>query len=365
MDKKILSTAIAAALAGSMAFAAHADVTLYGQLDVSVDYHDYDKPDDFFFDPNNPLATGRKGDDVSMNSNFSAIGVKGSEDLGNGLKAIFMVEYQTDMTSGGNAGGVAGRDRWIGLDGSFGKVRVGALSTTYKATGAMIDPLWRTAFDTRNGWLISDLHGGNGDDGEGRMSKAIAYDTPDFNGLSGAVTYSLDADCPVGALSGCKDDNAYSLGARYNNGPILAFVDYITSDKGGDDSAWKVGGRYKFGDFAVFGQYEVDDGLISSGAQNISVVSGGYVANDVKDADVWTLGGSYTMGNVMLTASYAQGDDNNVSGDGNQEYDAWRIAGAYNFSKRTMLYGGFNQVSEDCTGCGDIDHFAVGMRHKF
>lgn len=345
MDKKILSVAIAGALAGSMAFAAHADVTLYGQLDVSIDYLDVQD-----------VGAGFKGDDVSMESNYSAIGVKGSEDLGNGLKAIFMLEYQTDLTEGGGGGGVAGRDRFVGLQGAFGTVRFGAMSTTYKATGAMIDPLWRTAFDTRDGALISGLHGGNGDDAQGRTSNAIAYDTPDFNGLSGALTYSFDDDCPVGSASGCADDDAYSLGGRYNNGPILAFVDYITSDKGGDDEAWKIGGRYKFGDFAVFGQYEFDEGLISSG--------GGAVNNTLKDADVWTLGGSYTMGNVLLTASYSQGDDDNDP-TFNSEYDAWRIAGAYNFSKRTMLYGGFNQISDDCTGCGDTDHFAVGMRHKF
>lgn len=349
MDKKILSAAIAGALAGSMAFAANADVTLYGQLDVSVDYLDVED-----------VGAGFKGDDVSMNSNYSALGVKGSEDLGNGLKAIFMVEYQTDLTEGGGGGGVAGRDRFIGLQGGFGTVRFGAMSTTYKATGAMIDPLWRTAFDTRDSALISGLHGGNGDDGQGRMSNAIAYDTPDFNGLSGAVTYSFDDDCPVGSASGCQDDNAYSVGARYNNGPILAFVDYISSDKGGDDSAWKVGGRYKFGDFAVFGQYEVDDGLISTGPMNAD----GTPRNSTKDADVWTLGGSYTMGNVLLTASYGQGDDDNDP-TFNSEYDAWRVAGAYNFSKRTMLYGGYNQISDDCAGCGDTDHFAVGMRHKF
>ncbi|MFA7387440.1 MAG: porin [Thiohalobacteraceae bacterium] len=340
MDKKILSTAIAGVLAGSMAFAANADVTLYGQLDVSVDSTDIDGA----------------GDDVNMNSNFSAIGVKGSEDLGNGLKAIFMVEFQTDLTEGGGSGGVSGRDRWVGLEGGFGKVRFGAMSTTYKATGAMIDPLWRTAFDTRNGGLVSALHGGNGDDGQGRTSNAIAYDTPSFGGFSAAATYSFDDDCSA-ATASCTnpDDDTYSVGARYKNGPVLAFVDYVTNDQGGSDDAWKVGGKFNFGDFAVFGQYEFDGGLISTGA-------GLNPGNTIEDADVWTLGGSFTMGNIMLTASYAQSDDDNDP-TFNAEYDAWRIAGAYNFSKRTMMYAGFNQI--DAEDDGEMDHFAVGMRHKF
>ena len=339
MDKKILSTAIAGVLAGSMAFAANADVTLYGQIDLSIDAVDVDG----------------LGDDINMNSNFSAIGVKGSEDLGNGLKAIFMAEYQYDAAG---AGGInTGRDQWIGLDGSFGKLRFGSMSTPYKATGAMIDPLWRTAFDTRNIGLASDLHSGSGDDGHGRMTKAIGYDTPDFNGLSAAATYSFDDDCGIGAAPGCADDDAYSVGARYKNGPALAFVDYVTSDKGGSDEAWKIGGKYSFGDFAVFGQYEFDMGMLSDRGTTSN--------NTVEDADLWQLGGSFTMGNVLLVANYGQGDDNNDALDGDNGYEAWRIAAAYNFSKRTMAYGGFAQISEDCAGCGETDQFSVGMRHKF
>lgn len=345
MDKKILSAAIAGALAGSMAFAANADVTLYGQLDLSIDAVDRDN-----------VPAGTKGDDINMNSNFSAIGVKGSEDLGNGLKAIFMVEYQTNIADAGpnDSGLTTGRDRWIGLQGGFGKVRFGAMSTPYKATGAMIDPLWRTAFDTRNfGLATNALHGGAGDDGHGRMTKAVAYDTPDFNGFSAAAAYSFDDDCGIGSAPGCADDDAYSVGARYNNGPILAFVDYVTSDKGGSDEAWKLGGKYSFGDLAVWGQYEFDKGMISAR---------GVANNTTEDADVWQLGASYTMGNAMLVAGFGQGDDNNAAG-ASTEYDAWRLVGAYNFSKRTMVYAGFAQEDYDATG--EEDQFSLGMRHKF
>lgn len=343
MDKKILSTAIAGVLAGSMAFAANADVNLYGQMDLSIDSNDFDS---------GWLLPGMNGDDIDMNSNYSALGVKGSEDLGNGLKAIFQAEFQFSPDEASTL--TSGRDSWIGLDGSFGKLRFGSMSTTYKASGAMIDPMWRTAFDSRDSLLISSLHSSTGDDGQGRATNAIGYDTPDFNGLSGALTYSFDSDCPVGSATGCADDDSYSLGGRYNNGPALVFVDYVTSDMGDSDDAWKLGGKYSFGDIAVFGQYEFDGGLISTGS--------GVAGNTTEDADVWTLGGTYTMGNVLLTASYAQGDDDN-SPAFNAEYDAWRLAGAYNFSKRTMAYAGFNQVDADAFG--EWDHFAVGMRHKF
>ena len=342
MDKKILSTAIAGVLAGSLAFAANADVTLYGQMDLSIDSLDVDD-----------LGAGVNADDINMNSNYSALGVKGSEDLGGGLKAIFQAEFQFDPDE--NSTFTGARDSWIGMQGAFGKVRFGRMSTTYKDSGAMIDPMWRTAFDSRDGALISGLHSGTDDNGAGRATNAIGYNTPDFNGLSGAATYSFDGDCSIGTAAGCADDDSYSLGARYNNGPALVFADYVTSDKGDSDDAWKLGGKYSFGDFGVFGQYEFDGGMISNR---------GGAGNTEEDADVWMLGGTYTMGNVLLAAAYGQGDDSNDPTT-NTEYDAWQITGAYSFSKRTMVYGGFNQISDDCTGCGETDHFGVGMRHKF
>jgi len=358
MDKKILSTTIAGVLAGSMAFAANADVTLYGQIDVSMDSVDIDGADD----------------EITMNSNASRLGVKGSEDLGNGLSAIFQLEYEVNVTGGNNTNGggngtnfgtgtqsegatniTGGRDQWVGLKGGFGKVRFGTMSTQYKSTGSSVDPLWDTAFDTRNTSMQSSLHGGSGANGQGRATKTVGYDTADFNGLSAGATYSFD-NC--GAAASCaNDDDSYSLGAKYKNGPALVFVDYVTSDQGGDDDAWKIGGSYSFGDAALYAQYEVDGGLIANGVPG----SGAGLSND--GADLWMLGGSYTMGNAMLVAQFAQGDDDSAAG--NTEYDSWTLAGVYNFSKRTKTYVGFNQYSEDATGGAELDHFAVGMAHKF
>lgn len=371
MDKKILSTAIAGVLAGSMAFAANADVTLYGQIDLSIDAQDID------------AAAGVNGDDVNMNSNTSALGVKGSEDLGNGLKAIFQLEYQLDPSgSASSASGLTGRDQWVGLQGGFGKVRLGTTSTTYKAAGAMVDPVYRTSLEGRNHGLQSRLHSNDGDSGQGRMTNGIFYSTPDFNGLSASAEYSFDDTCVPTSTGTCVDDDAYGLGAQYKNGPALAFVSYITNDHGGEDDAWKVGGSYAFGDFKVFGQYEADGGLIG---RTVAGTTGGAADtafetanNTVDDADLWHLGGSFTMGNAMLYAAYGQGDDSSAAA--NTEYDAWTIGGAYNFSKRTMTYAGFNQVSCDAGGwannantqClnvqasgGEVDLFTVGMRHKF
>lgn len=342
MDKKLLSTAIAGALAASMSVAANADVTLFGHLDTSLDYTD--------------ISGGT--DDINMNCTTCSVGVKGSEDLGNGLKAIFKLDFQFDMTernraSGGTTGGsvnsITDRDQWLGFAGGFGKVRFGTISTGYKSTGAMIDPLYRTSLQARGLGMQSGLHLGAGENGQGRMTNHVRYDTPEFaGGFQAIVDYSFDSN----DVDGDDGDDTYALTGLYNNGPILAYASYITNDHGNEDSAWKVGGSYAMGSFKVFGQYEADDGLIS--VQNVK-------PNNIDGADVWHLGGTFTMGNNMLYAAYGQGDDDSTAVD--TGYDSWTLAATHSMSKRTKVYVGYNNIDADAGG--ERDQFSLGVKHKF
>lgn len=354
MDKKLLSTAIAGALAGTMAFGANAATTIFGHIDESVLAQDVDGGND----------------DINLVCTTCSVGFKGSEDLGNGLKVKFMLDFQYDVNNrnGPNySGSLTDRDQWIGLAGNFGEVKFGTISSGYKSTGAMIDPLYRTVAQARDVGLQSRLHSGAGDNGQGRMTNHIRYDSPNMNGFKVIVDYSMD---PSESTTD-RDDNAYGFTGVYKNGPALVFASYITNDHGGDDDAWKIGGSYSFGDFKVFGQYENDGGLLSTnGSETIPATN-----NTTKDADVWHIGGTYTMGSNMIYLAYGQGDDNSTSGASNTaEYDAWTLAGAHSFSKRTMVYAGYNNI--DCDGTtgrvcgsrtqpGEADHITVGIKHKF
>jgi len=361
MNKKLLSVVIGAALAGSMSLA-QADVSLYGQIDASIDSVDYDS------------AT----DDINMNSNYSSLGVRGFEDLGNGVKAIFQAEFQYDMTEGNNFGGDGStaaiidpdtdevlfpsidygmsRDQWVGVEGAFGTVRAGTVFTPYHDHGAMIDPLYRTSLEGRadvgglidvfNGTL-SSLGGGlqstlNSDVATdtavtGLQTNTLRYDSPDMNGLSASAFYTFDNSEFDG-----EDNDPYGVGAQYKNGNILGFADYVTSDNGGDDDAWKVGGSYTMGNIGLYGQYE-DGGLIALG---------------LVDANIWHVGGSFTMGNTMLYAGFGQAEFDDQDG-----WDAWTLGAMHSLSQRTKLYAGFNQIDVD--EAGELDHFALGLRHSF
>ncbi len=348
MKNKILATTIGMILAGGMGMA-QADVTITGNVNVSIDSEDVDGG----------------SDDINMSSNTSSIMVKGSEDLGNGLSAIFAVDFEFEADERSTTGTVD-RDQWVGLKGAFGSVKFGTISTSYKSHGAMVDPLYRTSLQGRDHGIQSSMHSGANDNGDGgRMTNHIRYDSPNFSGFKATVDYSFDSLETDGT-----DDDAYGIGGQYSNGPVLVFADYITSAHGGDDDAWKVGGKYSMDMFSFYGQYEVDGGLLGQGATE------GVSNNNISEADVWHLGASATLGNTLVYFGFANGDDNNNAAQ-NTEYKAWTLAVDHHLSKRTDAYAGFNQVDCEsnvagpCSGKGlaatggEIDFMSVGLRHKF
>ncbi|NOX08989.1 MAG: porin [Gammaproteobacteria bacterium] len=368
MNKKILAVATAALLTG--AIGVQAAPTVYGRIDLSIDAID-------------SAANGT--DDINMNSNTSMIGMKGSEDLGDGLKAIYKIEIQIDASERDK--NQIDRDQWVGLKGNFGQVRMGTISSSYKSHGAAIDPLYRTSAQGRSWGLQSKLHSGAGEVG-GRMNKHIRFDSNNYNGVKVTADYSFDAS----DSDGTQGNDTFGVGASYKNGPVMVFTDYLSSNDGGDDSVWKIGGKFNAMEGLTFyGQYESDGGLISnskeacvnvqSGACTSSAVAAAtpYIAdgvgpavaaqgaitkasaNDVSGADVWYLGASMALGNTTVVFNLGQGDDN----DHNQNvgYKSWTLAAAHKLSKRTMVYGGFVQQDFDATGETDVVTF--GMRHNF
>ena len=339
MTKKLLPTMVGDALIGGMS-AASADVTVFGHLDTSINNVDTE-------------VAGVSSDDTNFHCTTCSVGFKGSEDLGNGLKAIFKLDFQFDTINRNRASdgtnSITDRDQWVGLAGGFGQVRIGTISTVYKSHGAMIDPLYRTFLQGRDHGIQSPLHGDAGEELEGRATNTVRWDSADFNGVKLGAHYTLDSDETDG-----EDDNPYGIGASYSNGGILVFADYITNDgsatniPGGDSSAWKIGGKYTMNNIAVMAQYE--DGEDDAASEEF---------------DLWHSAGSYTMGNNTLYAAYGQGevDIPGVTAD----TDAWTIAAMHKMSKRTMVYAGYNNFEEDDPIGVNLeeDTFSLGLKHKF
>ncbi|MBV8680625.1 MAG: porin, partial [Aquitalea sp.] len=208
MNKKLIAVALAALPVAH----AMADVTIYGTIAADIQNgKTYD----------GQASSGKKSA-TRIDDAGSSIGFKGTEDLGNGLKAIWQVEQglNIDGTSGsssanGYSGNLASRDSFVGLQGSFGKVRLGRLSTFQNSDTETYDA-WTYAGNADK--TVAGMTYMSGNWLDGRHNNAIRYDLPEVvAGLSGAVLYSADENRSTGTNGARTNTQFWSLGAAYTN----------------------------------------------------------------------------------------------------------------------------------------------------
>ncbi len=145
MNKKILAAAIAASIAAPMAVAA--DVVVYGKVKQSIDVVD-----------NNAAGTKAGQDNVEISDRTSRLGFKGSEDLGNGMTAVFQIETGVNLSENSapgdgtfNSGGATQdsnlRNTYVGIMGDFGMFAIGRHDAPHDMAWSAADPFVDTAFD--------------------------------------------------------------------------------------------------------------------------------------------------------------------------------------------------------------------------
>ena len=338
MKKTLL--ALAAVAASSAAFA-QSSVTLYGVVDASLE--------------------SVKGDDTvtrvsSDNLASSRFGLKGTEDLGNGRKANFVLESNMKMDTGANGGGSTrffDRAAWVGVAGGFGELRLGRQDTSIGLLAGNSSILGAQGYDDLK---IAKTFSG---DGYRRTDNAITYILPKFvDGLSAQVQYSTQAS---GAEDADKIGSHYGLNVQYAVGGFSAGLGYLQAKKTDsvDDTGVLAYLGYDFGAVKLTGYLEQDktDGMAEK-RQLYGVRFDVPVGKDIK-----------------LQASVAQVKDQEMTA--NNEDDATIIAlkGVYALSKRTSVYALFTNVKNDDqvklnVGQSVADGktargFAVGLSHKF
>lgn len=337
MQKKLLAVAVGTALAAG-AFVAQADTTVYGRMHVSLDMYDADGAD--------TAANDFSGLNVSSNS--SRLGVKGSHDLGGGLKAIWQIEadvfadegtgnFNTTQTVGSTGGTVntnnfASRNTFGGFSGGWGTVVVGKHDTPYKLATGKLDPFSETVGDYNT--IVGDVNGANHFDL--RTPNTVAYISPNWSGFSAAAAYtSFGAQQANGADS--QANQGFSIMGMYDQGPLFVSLAYEEhQDVGGagsslDRSAVKVGAGFTMGAIKVGGVWESTD--------NDAVATG--------SRDAWWLTGSYAMGNNSFSAAWGQLDDSDGADDGS---DMWALGWFNKLSKQTSIYVVYADLSNDPAG---------------
>jgi predicted porin len=357
MKKITISLAVAATLAAP--FAVRADTILYGEARLSVDYIDNHIQDtDPYWDV---LDDGSK------------LGIKGTEDLGGGLSALYMWEFSVDMTEGGNFSGL--NQKFAGLTGGFGTLTLGTQDTPYWKVLNVID-IWNSSKVLNGsaylGGTVTKETNVNG--ALSTQPNNIDYQTPIFNGFSAEAMLVMDgaASTALGIPNTSDNIDIWSVNVKYSQGPYFAGLTYIQLDGDQDvnlgqgrtadlDLAnWGLGLGYKTNQWLVGLIYEQGDFNDVNFDRKVRV--NGVPLATGSDAQSWYLTGQYAFGNNILRAAYGQTD---TGIDGEDTIDNWRLGYQYNFSKRTLIWAEYSGRDADTPLYGDQDVVSIGTRVFF
>lgn len=383
MRKKLTALVLSA-----LPLAAVADVSLYGEIKAGVEGNNIQ------LQLTEPPSQGQTGNKVTKGksrirtkiSDFgSFIGFRGSEDLGEGLKAVWQLEQDVSV-AGGGATQWGNRESFIGLAGEFGTLRAGRVANQFDDASQAIDP-WDSNNDVASQLGIFKRH----DD----MPVSVRYDSPEFSGFSGSVQFvpaqnSKSAYTPNGAnntiirvpaVVGKPGSDVYYAGLNYKNGGFagnyafkyarhanvgrnafeLFLIGSATSDqaKGTDPlknhQVHRLTGGYEEGglNLALAAQLDLSENADKTKNSTTEIAATA----------------SYRFGNAVPRISYAHGFDlieRGKKGE-NTSYDQIIAGVDYDFSKRTsaIVSGAWLKRNTGIGNYTQINAASVGLRHKF
>ncbi len=329
MQKKIIALAIAAAFSAP----AFADVTVYGQAHLAYDQNS---------GAANVAGATVNGGKVAPGA--SRIGFKGSEDLGDGLTALFQLESAVSMGTGSGAAGTtlfgAARDSYVGVAGGFGAVLAGRLALANQYANDA------NFFGGKVGDLGNFTAAGNA--GGSRVNNAIAYQTPKLGDFQGLVAYVPNTPESLGLGQAVANKaSSYTLRGSYAANGVNAGLSYqnlSATSVAPSNKIFSLGGTYDLGAGKIGLQYVND--------KNIGLVLGA-------DRSTWALGGSYKVSDrSTIAAQYASAG--NVSGTVNTGAKGFTVGYDYSLSKRTSIYAAYATVTNDAAANFQATGYAHG-----
>ena len=399
MKKSLIALAVLGVIADTAY--AQSSVTLYGILDVGLNY-------------TSNAGGHRLYNTTSGVEQANRWGLRGTEDLGGGLSAIFVLENGFNLDTGalgqnnpGSSQGLDfGRQAYVGLSNAFGTVTVGS---QYDSVVDFVGPL-----GTGNQWLGNNAaHPGDLDNMSNlyRVNNAIKYASPNYGGLKFGGLYS------VGGVAGDVTRNQlFSFGASYNVGPVALAAAYLNSrnpnigffgDNGASTTATAAstfitspvysgyasahtyqviaaGGAYSIGAATIGATYsntqfmslgDTSSGPNPSGFQGKAILNNAEVSFKYQVTPSLVAGGSfdYTKGASVATTT---------GSTGGAKYNQFAAGADYFLSKRTDVYivGVFQKASgtdsRDLPAVAVINNVSasnsdaqavvrIGMRHRF
>jgi predicted porin len=350
---------IALAFLGAFAGVAHAQtaVQIYGNIDAGV--------------------IKRSGQTLNIGKRASnTLGFKGTEELGNGLKALFQLEMRYEPDTGTNEVGGNGAQRplfqgqsRVGLQGDFGMVRLGRGLTPFQEVVGAFEP-WH-GLPTQAGFYTdltvagysSDPLSFAGNSGN-RFSNAVFYNSPAVYGgfqFNAAVATKEANNGPALVGTGTTtvpqyganseaSAHPFSVAATYNNGPAAAMLAYERNAV--ETKVWSLAGS-----LAVTPELKLMATYTRQDQDHTRVTN--------PKTKAWVLGATYAMGPGKLLAGYGQKHP-----DGITKTKQLSIGYEYSLSKRTYLYVDASRKKNPSANFvastpNTVNHYDVGVNHSF
>lgn len=330
MKKSLIAIA---ALAAVGAASAQSSVTLYGLADIN-----YGQTKTTAGNTVNKY-TGFNGSSQAGGLQGSRVGIKGSEDLGGGLKAVFNYEAGFSPVEGAKVGDGFNRRSVVGLEGGFGSVLLGRDYTPLFNLLAATSVDGLSSYETVNGPAFARATGVHYSGNFSGVGVQAFWGKATNKVTVGGVTTS-DATLREG----------YGAGLSYANGPFMIGVaghqfpvSAVTASK---IAEYGIGGAYDFGAAKLYANYLDQKNKTA----------------DTKNQE-FNLGVGVPFGAATVVAEYGRNrataaDGSKVSGND------WMLGANYAFSKRTDVYARVGRTAT-LKDVSKTENFAVGLRHKF
>jgi len=387
MNKKLMAVAVAGALAApAVAFAQASNVQIYGRANLG------------FSNVEAKGATAANSDLKSRNQVYdqgSRLGVRGTENLGGGLKAVFQIESGVNMDTGSQTGAdgaanastgfLASRDSWAGIAGNWGQVTFGRQNVW-----------WTNANDlTQAAYINVGLQYATGGFGRlmggpsARTNNVVAYQSPVWSGFGVNLAYAPQSEAAGAGAN--ADGKLWGLTLLYRgNSPFVAQLDVarkeVTTPAAGSQNVTtgtKLGLAWKY---ASAGQ--VSATFIRIQNDNAAAVAGYSAATDQLRQNAWQLNWTHMFGNLQAMAQYGSQNDASgcsvAGGCDDTGSKAFLLSAKYHLSKRTGVYVSYTQLNNERRQNNDYNGgnmgvaargalpagadpriFAVGVLHNF
>ena len=366
--KSLAAVAVLGALAGS---AMAAEVTMYGVVDTGLMYQYYDEADG---DATTDLEQHTLGLESGLNA-ASRFGMKGKEDLGNGLTVGFVLEngFKSDSGEFKTGNKLFDREASVSVYSDFGTLSMGRMGGVGSSAGTY-DLVYKfaDAFDGGDNEVF-------GLASSGRSDNMITYQTPKFSGVQGTFQYSFNQNGQEQAHTRLNDKYASAaVTGEFGALNVVAAYEYLNHANTEPHSAklvrkdgqvFHLGGNYDCG-FAktfVLAQYFQDQKELTylgsdDGAENGFKGYGLHVGTQFPAL----------AGNVTAGLYYVDATAENTAGDRDTDYVGASLRYAYSLSKRTILYtgAGYAQANVDATKTAtkyekDVTQVYAGLTHTF